>query len=226
MIYPVPARDAAARLAVSERRVRALLESGALRGQKIGNRWFVDRDAIDGLRARRRSGGRPIEPANAWAALFLASGAEPRWLSRPAQARVRRRLGKRSLDQLAPRLSARGSARYYVGNARAQEQIASRPDFVVSGVSAAEHYGADVIAPGVVEGYLPADQIERLVYLHALRAVGELQANIVLRSVRGRWPFGEAGIAPKAVVAADLAESQSERTRDAGLRLLRGLPSW
>lgn len=75
-------------------------------------------------------------------------------------------------------------------------------------------------APGVVEGYLPKDEAERLAYLFALREVEELRANLILHAT-AHWPFDDRRVAPRAVVAADLALSMSERTRRAGERLLQ-----
>lgn len=215
------ARAAAERLGVSERRVRALARSGQLRAQKVGGRWLVDPDAAARrLRSRDARGGRPVSVANAWAALFLASGEQPAWLSDGIARRVRRRLLQRPLQEELPRLGQRAKVRYFLGSQAALDEVRRHRRFVASGVSAANEYGADIVAPGVVEGYLPKEEVDRLAHLFALREVEELRANIILHAAE-HWPFDDRRIAPRAVVAADLALSVSDRTRMAGERLLR-----
>lgn len=215
------ARAAAERLGVSERRVRALARSGQLRAQKVGGRWLVDPDAAARrLRSRDARGGRPVSATNAWAALFLASGEQPAWLSDDIARRVERRLLQRPLRDELPRLDQRAEVRYFLGSQAALDEVRRHRRFVASGVSAANEYGADIVAPGVVEGYLPKEDVDRLAHLFALREVEELRANIILHAAE-HWPFDDRRIAPRAVVAADLALSVSDRTRLAGERLLR-----
>lgn len=215
----VPSRVAAEQLGVSQRRARALAAAGGLDAEKIGNRWFVRPASVDRRQSRDRAVGRPMAAANAWALLLLASGEQPSWLDALVVARLRRRLRQRGLRVQLPRLSSRGHVRYLLGSAAAQDELRKNPDFVASGVSAADEYGADVIAPNVVEGYLPAPAADRLAHVFALREVDEMRANIILR-VPALWPFDQHKVAPRAVVAADLAESLSARARDAGELLL------
>ena len=183
----------------------------------------VGTDQRSPLSDKARGSGRPFSPETAWAVLFMASGADPAWLGANVGRSLRRRLKRQSgsslLEQL-PRLSRRGSVRYFLGSVAAQAEIREHPAFVASGVSGADHYGANVIAPGVLEGYLPANEIERLAHLFALREVEELRANLILRAP-AIWPFVSEGVAPRAVVAVDLLESASQRTKDAGRDLLR-----
>jgi hypothetical protein len=215
------ARAVARRLRVSERRVRALAQSGRLRAQKVAGRWFVDPGAAARrLVTRDARGGRPVKVGNAWAELFLASGEQPAWLSDSAARRVRRRLLERPLRERLPRLERRADVRYFLGGPAALDEVRRHSQFVASGVSAADHYGADIVAPSVVEGYLPKEEVDRLTYLFALREVEELRANLILHAAE-YWPFDGRRIAPRAVVAADLLLSMSERTRRAGERLLR-----
>lgn len=214
-------RVVARKLGVSERRVRALAQSGRLRAQKVGGRWLVDPDAAARRQLGRGArGGRPVSIPNAWAALFLASGEQPAWLNDAVARRVRRRLLKRPLREELPRLERRADVRYFLGSPAALDEVSHHPQFVASGVSAANEYGADIVAPGVIEGYLPKREAERLAHLFALREVEELRANLILHAAES-WPFGDQRIAPRAVVAADLALSMSERTRRAGEKLLQ-----
>lgn len=213
-------RKAAAHLGVSERRVRALARSGRVRAQKIGGRWLIDQSAVARRRALGRSPGRPVSSETAWAILFRASGAEPSWLPDSARGRLRRRLRVRSLAREVVRLRLRAEVRYFLGTEAAQDVLRQHPHAVASGVSAANVFGADVRAPSVVDAYVPAGEAQRFADGFALHEVEEPRANIILRAT-AFWPFDGQRVAPRAVVAADLADSLDERTRRAGLRLLR-----
>ncbi len=52
----VATTDAARRLKVTSRTIRRWIESGRLRGQKVGRDWVTDEDAVAELEAR--GGGR------------------------------------------------------------------------------------------------------------------------------------------------------------------------
>lgn len=212
--------SAAQLLGVSPRRVRALIDAGRLRARKVGGRWLVERGSAQLLKQSRRESGRPLTPENAWGMLFLASGERPNWLSAWRASRLRARLRSGRVSDVLPRLEGRARPRYLLGSESALNMIKEHPRFVPSGVSAARRYGADVLAPGVIEGYMPASEVERLQHLLALREVDEMRANVILRAV-DVWPFADgAAAAPRAVVGADLASSASERAKDAGLQLL------
>jgi hypothetical protein len=81
----------------------------------------------------------------------------------------------------------------------------------------------DIFSPRVADGYLPSRDLKAFVYRHALRRVDEREADLVLREVQGSWPFASRRVAPKAVVAADLADSLDARARRAGATFLRRL---
>lgn len=211
---------AAVHLGVSERRVRALARSGLLRAQLVGGRWLIDPSAVDHRRALARSPGRPIGAETVWALLFRASGAEPSWRPAAARRRLRSRLRAHSLARDLGRLRLRAEVRYFLGSEAAQNALREHPHAVASGVSAADVYGADVLAPGVVDAYLPAVEAQRFAHAFALHEVEGQRANIILRAA-AFWPFDGWRVAPRAVVAADLADALEERTRRAGLRLLR-----
>ena len=65
----ISVHDAAARLGVSDRRVRALIESGRLRAQRLGRVWMIEPAALGSVEGQR-SPGRPLNAASAWAELF------------------------------------------------------------------------------------------------------------------------------------------------------------
>lgn len=217
----VPASEAARRLGVDNSRIRRLVASGALSARKVANRWLVDASALERHASRRRDGGRPLESANAWGLLFLASRELAPWLPSDVRSRLRRRLRERSLRHDLARLCKRARARYFVGGVRAQAQVRRNPRFVHSGISAAATYGARVRSSRVLEGYLPEDEVGRLAYRLALRPVDEREADLILHGVVGFWPFDDRKFAPVAAVAADLLESLDRRTRRAGQELLK-----
>lgn len=51
--------QAADRLELSERRVRALIKAGILTAQKIGRDWVIDEASIEDVKAKSRPRGRP-----------------------------------------------------------------------------------------------------------------------------------------------------------------------
>lgn len=61
--------DAAERLGVSDRRVRAMIDSGRLRAQRLGRAWMIEPSAL-GCVDGERSAGRPLNPNSAWAELL------------------------------------------------------------------------------------------------------------------------------------------------------------
>lgn len=219
----MPASEAARRLRVHESRVRQLIEAGELPGRKVANRWLVSSDAVERRGAFRRERGRPLEPENVWGLLFLASGRPAPWLASDVRSRLRRRLRERSLDADYARYGRRARVHYFVGGARARQEVVRQPNFVRSGVGAAAEYGAKIRSPHVVEGYLPDGEVRRLAYRLALQPADEREADLILRVVGPFWPFHGFEVAPSAVVAVDLMDSLDQRTRRAGEKLLQEL---
>src|SRR5918993_1477863 len=70
----VPVVAAAARLGLSPRRVRALIDSQKVAASKVGGVWIVDPRSVERRQRAARRGGRPLDAKNAWALLWLASG--------------------------------------------------------------------------------------------------------------------------------------------------------
>jgi Uncharacterized protein conserved in bacteria (DUF2186). len=216
----IGASEVAKRLHVSEARVRALIERGALPGRKLANRWLVPAHALHNSSITARVEGRPFSSENAWGLLFLASGKPAEWLSAVERSRLKARL-KAPRFPFASRFRRRANVAYLRGDERALRKIVEDDQFVRSGVSAAEHHNVDVVAPGVVEGYLPKERLAKLSHEHALRAVPEGSANLIVRAVDDLWPFRSERVAPEAVVAVDLIDSADQRSRRAGSELLK-----
>jgi hypothetical protein len=214
-------KDAAEKLGVNESRIRALAKHGQLNARKLGDRWVFDPSAVERRLLSKPQRGRPLEPANAWGLLFLASGEPAPWLSAVARSRMRRLIRLESLPQMLSRAGKRAVVHYLAGSDSARNKLMRDPHFVRSGLSAAKHYAMDIYSPKILEGYLPAKDFRHFMYEQALRSVDERDADLIIHEVPGLWPFPAHRIAPKAVVAADLMESLDARTRRAGLAALR-----
>ncbi|WKZ83281.1 MAG: helix-turn-helix domain-containing protein [Acidimicrobiia bacterium] len=220
----VDVAEAAQQLGVSPRRVRQMLADELVPAVRIGRAWAVEQRHVDHLKNHRASAGRPWSPSSAWAALAAADGREHS-LSSVDRSRARRRLGRAGLVGIAERLAARADSRRFYGHPSVLERLGNAPDVVRSGVSAAKEHGADLLAWGFLEAYVPRSAADGIISKYALDEDAE-RANIVLRIVEdSAWPFapGER-FAPRAVVAIDLLESGDERSRRSGLALARQSP--
>ena len=215
--------SAAKRLGVHPSRVRALLLSGDLKGRKLGGRWLVDQYASD-VRARSASvDGRAFSPSRAWGFLALLSDEEAPWLDPSARSRVRARLADGPVEQLLPRLRRRARVHYLRARPAALKKIRGANGFIPSGVSAADAYDAEILAPEQVEGYISARHLNELRYRLALESVDPPEANVVLRVAEFPRALKGRRIAPPGAVAVDLMDSPDQRSRRAGVRLAERL---
>lgn len=228
--------EAAARLGVSARRVRAMIDSGQLEARKLGGRWLVDPAAVDARQDAAAVAGRPLSVRSAWA--LLGGQALPRGDSgrsakgssdRLLRWRTDRRLGRAPVGELltglAPRLWRRGRLHRLRAHPSDVSRILEEPDVVRSGVSAAAEYEADILAPGVAELYVSARRLPELRQKYLLES--SRTPNVLLRAIEGSWPFPAGSrLAPPSAVALDLLEAEDERTRRAGRELLARLERW
>jgi len=114
------------------------------------------------------------------------------------------------------------SGRFY-GHPSVLDDLLADPRVVRSGISAAIDYNAALVVAGSIEGYARSSDAEDLTSDYSLNPhVGLAQANVLLHIVddeqAASWLFG-CQLAPAAVVAADLAEHEAPRDRDAGMNL-------
>lgn len=216
----VSALEAARGLEVHPSRVRALASREQLDARKVAGRWLIKAEALGARRDAPPSHGRPFAPHNAFALLFLASNENVSWVRPDVRSRLRR--VARSLSAELPRLRQRASTRHYLASPAALAKLRADPDFVRSGVSAAEDYGLDIISPNVVEGYYLEAKLASFAYRFALEELPAAQANLIVHAV-ALYPFPPRAVMPPAVVAVDLLESFDERSRRSGKRLLRRL---
>jgi excisionase family DNA binding protein len=217
--------QAAERLGLHPTRVRRLITSGDLSAQKLGRDWLIDVESLERLRAADRPRGRPLAPAHAWAILWLASG-EPQlqamaadWLEPWTISRLRRAMDRGTWRLRLPLLRRRAQlATFSIQPADALRLLADRR-LVATGASAAHVHGFGAMTTEVVEAYVAAGDGEPVRKLHRLTSDG--RPNVRLHVIDGDWPFPPGSRhAPRIAVAADLAEGNDPRRREAGLTYL------
>ena len=218
----MPVDEAARRLDVNNARVRAMLASGQLEGDKVGGRWLVRDSSLRRRQRERPESGRQFSSANAWAALFLASGRKVPGLRSSERRRLLRLLDERGLEGLKGRFHRRGWPHSFAAHPGILRHVADDPLLVLSGISAASFHRLGLSGGEELYAYVPASALPQLVSRFAL-ARPEGNANVELRAVPDVvWPFEE-HFAPIAAVALDLAQEPDARSARIGLQILRQL---
>lgn len=216
----LPAADAARSLGLSLQRVRALVAADELPGQKVAGRWFVDRSAVERRIRDPKLSGRPHSPAHAWGLIALAEGELPTWLDASNRSRLRRLLREHDLQDILPSLVRRGRRLELRAHASDLPRLEAEPDMVRTGVSAASEHNLEIVAPGVLEAYVPARRLSRLERRYRLKPSAD--ANVILHVVDGPWPFAPGQrIAPRLAAVLDLLDHDDERSRRAAQRALK-----
>jgi len=200
---------------------------GQLGASKFGDRWLLQRSAVEGRRRIGGHAGRPFESHNAWALLLLASGQEVSEIDPSARSRLRRVLKVEGLTKLAPRLARRAESRYFDGHPGELRYLAEDPAFLRTGISAAGEHGLDLAAGQEADGYVAAGGLQKLIADHALSTADFGAGNVRIRVVADKAWNRLAGLelAPIAAVAIDLAEDPDPRSADVGRQTLRDLGS-
>jgi hypothetical protein len=197
---------------------------GQLAAAKLGDRWFVERAAVERRRRDGAHGGRRFSPQNAWALLLLASNENVEGIDPSVRSRLKRALSWEGLANLGPRLARRAQTLSFSAHPGELSHLLEDPALLRSGISAAGEHGLDLIAGREADGYLVATELDAFVARHALDPAG-IEGNVRLRVVpdeAGRFLVGR-DVAPRAAVALDLAEEFDPRSTQAGTRDLREL---
>lgn len=192
---------AAERLGVSPRRVRAMLQSGALSGERLGNQWMVDASSV---RPSPRRAGQPFSPRIAWGFIELADGRVPNWVSATELSRLRMRWRKlRDRDDAVAVLRSALTRRAEPSRWSAPEPAGLVTDalFVPSGKSDPR---AGISATNYAEGYVHRADLDHLIRRHLLLPARGPE-NVLLRVVDGAVPTPT----PWLAVVADLADGDA-----------------
>lgn len=223
MTNPLSIPDAAQVLELSPSRVRAMAVHGQLGATKIGDRWLVERSAVEVRRRKGGHSGRPFAPHNAWALLLLASGQTVEGIDPSVRSRLRRALRVDGIGKLAPRLVRRAASQHFNAHPGELRYLVEAPAFLRTGISAAGDYGIDLLPGQEADGYVAESDLEQLVADHALTAAHPGSGNVRLRVVPdGAWRhLAGRKVAPTAAVAIDLAEDPDPRSASAGKQMLR-----
>ena len=105
-----------------------------------------------------------------------------------------------------------------------RDRIAVQPGVVRTAASASPEHALGIVGSGPLDAYLKSSDLQAIRDAFVMEERSE-RANVVFRVVEDQmWPFPEgAAVAPPAVVAVDLLESEDERSRRAGTELLQRL---
>jgi hypothetical protein len=195
---------------------------GQLPAAKIGDRWLVERSAVELRRGKKAPRGRRFTPQNAWAVLLLASGEGVPKLEASVLSRLKRGLTLEGLAALAPRLLDRSRVSVHKTHPGEIPYVLEDESFVPSGISAAGSLKIGLLASREADGYISHSQLHRFVNEHVL-SPGGIDGNVRLRVVPDDVWQCLAGrpLAPPAAVALDLAEEPDPRSEVAGKKLLR-----
>ncbi|KXO90618.1 Uncharacterised protein (plasmid) [Tsukamurella tyrosinosolvens] len=211
--------EAADRLGVTPRRVRALLAAGDLiETRRVGGSVLIDARSVDHLeRASASTGrsGRPWTAARAWAAITLLAGGEPDWLSTVQDRRLRAHLPRVDAETLVFKLRRRANVERYAGPTGPSALVVPTAGYALRDEHTAALFGLAAGA-GDWRGYCASSDREAVIDELDLYASSRPDHTLLVVDDK-RWIEAAAG---PILVAVDLAESSATRERSAGLRAL------
>lgn len=224
----ITTEQAAERLGVSVRRVRALIAQGDVLASRVGRDYLVEAESLARL-GINRARGRSLSPRMSWVALLSDLGTRDfEWvagaagLSRSECARVRV-LRERAVEDWSWLARRRATTKRYSVRDGYVDRLLADPRVVRSGLSAIRDYEVDLaVRRGTGEVYVAQDDSDVLATDYLLRAepAGSLIVHVVDDSLL-LGSFRSAPVMTAATVAVDLAESEDVRTRRAAYDLLR-----
>lgn len=223
---PLSIPELAKRLNVNESRARHLVQSGRIRGQRVGGRWLVD-EADAAQYQPGRPAGRPLSEYSAW--LFVQhSVSDEAWhdnfafhLSPVEKHRLNRRWQRWesdsfSLPVLCSLLANRAERVEYVASPSDIPDLRRDSRLRPSGVS---HPEAGLLANAELEAYVNRDDVDEVVKDWFLVEARPGQRSNVVLHVAEKVPDE----IPLLVVAADLAERPGAREQQAARELVRSV---
>lgn len=204
-------REAARRLAVSQRQVERLIRAGQL--VKV-HRGLVDERSVTLHQARVRRPGRAWDEATAWGVVALLSGASAPWLGPTQRSRLKSSLRSLAADDVVARARKRAVIRRYDGLDSAIRRVAT---VLVDARAGGTELGLSGDAR--VDGYVASSELDVLV--GRLRLHEQAAGPLTLRATSFDLEVVRTLAAQSHVLAAlDLAESPQPRERRAGLDAL------
>lgn len=221
--------DAAIRLGVSTRRVRALIDQGDLNAELVGRMYLVTPESLSRL-AAHRADGRSLSTRMAWAALLTDLGATGLdevatylGLSRTDRQRVLA-LRDRVVDDWSWLARRRASRKRFSVRDTYLDRLVSDSRTVRSGLSALDVYHIALTSQsGEAELYVSECDSEGLLsdYLARSDEGGRVIIHIVDEKALAHVAMTDRSTMSASTVGVDLAESEDSRTRRAGYELLK-----
>jgi hypothetical protein len=205
--------DAAQQLGVTRRQVQYLAAGGELR---LVARGLIERASLDRhLAIRQGCRRRGWSESTAWAALGILSDLPTPWIGPVQRSRLKATLRQLTGSELVSRTRARAQVHRYRGHSRTAERLRLE---LVDTSSAATALGL-MDAADRVDGYVTADDLDKIVRRHAL--IEDASGQYTLRATEMKLATVRA-IAQNspALAATDLAESLDVRERQTGLGFL------
>ena len=206
-------RSVAEYLGVSDRRVRQLIDSGALPAQRLGGRYIIEEYRVP----RSRPTTRPMSPRISWAFIDMLSGKRPSGISNSERTRLKDKYERLlamddPADLLRSWLRKRDQLLFLQVNPRDVAAVREDPRLVPSGISDDR---SCLSAGQEAEGYVhPRDVADlRARYLMVDRLPTNVWLHVVERTIPRPAPLG--------LVLADLASHDSPREDQRVLELLR-----
>lgn len=217
--------EAAIKLKISERRLRALIDDGRIPAIRVSGRWVIDTADLAQHRFPRLP-GRPLSQRSAWQLARFASGAVTRVAGNDGPSPIERHRLKLRLQRLhdssdplslVSSLLARRAERVELSAAHSDiTQLAQDPRLRLSGVS---HSAAGLLSNSEVEGYVECRDYRALVKDWLLISAAPGRRSNVLLHVADDVPED----LPLMLVVADLAERPGLRERAAALEIISRL---
>lgn len=207
MLVSVP--QAAEQLDLDAGRVRRLVASGLLAGQKIGGRWLVDDAAVAERLASSRRPGRPLSERSAWGLLWAANGRSMPWLAPREKSRAIERARDWPMSDWPWACHHRAAVHRLRAHPSAIARLLDDGRVVRGGVSA-RRPSADLIVLEEAEIYVRAADVMSVNSDYAL--IESNQPNVIMRVPPSELWLFEGPDAPWPVVAVDLLDAGDDRS--------------